>query len=225
MKRRKRELTYERSFLGKPILQFTTQKVGLDEKILFRIHQVFDQMFMRHKRVFSMRFDMSLPVDKETDDNSAFRSFMADFIKTEKRAGYDPMYCAVREFGQEKGVHYHILLLLDGDLTRKSYYHIELANRIYNRKFGYPEGVYTGMINDCSRDSYGRKHPNGYLIDKDAYYSRKSTENASYRQASYLAKDSQKEDIKRMREMFSSRLEYLNNRELGYINYAHNERK
>ena len=217
---RERDLTFERFYLGKPILQFTTQKIGLDENILFKISQVYDKMFAKHRRVYAMRFDMRLPTGTDTSDNSAFRRFMAYFMQVERRLGYDPEYFAVREESESKGVHYHILLLLDGDRTRKSYNHIELANRIFNKKFGSPEKKYTGLINDCTKDNYGRKHPNGYLIDRDDYYTRESNENDSFRQASYLAKASQKDHIKRMRELFSSRLEYLNNRELGYTNYA-----
>jgi hypothetical protein len=219
--KRERELTFERFYLGKPILQFTTQNVGLDENILFKIYQVYDQMFTRHKRVYAMRFDMRLPENVDTSDNSAFRSFMAYFIQAERRYGYDPMYCAVREESETKGVHYHILLLLNGDKTRKSFYHIELANRIFNKKFGYPPRKYTGMINDCTQDGYGRKHPNGYLIDRDAYYQCESNENSSFRQASYLAKASQKNQERRMRELFSSRLRYLNEQALGgYKNHV-----
>ena len=217
---RERELTFERFYLGKPILQFTTQKIGLDENILFKICQVYDKMFQKHKRVYAMRFDMRLPDGTDTADNSAFRRFMAYFMQAERRLGNDPEYCAVREESEGKGVHYHILLLLDGNRTRKSFDHIELANHIFNKKFGYPRWAYSGMINDCTKDNYGRKHPNGYLIDRDDYYTRERSENDSFRQASYLAKASQKDHAKRMRELFSSRLEYLNNRELGYVNYA-----
>ena len=225
-RKRERELTFERFYLGKPILQFTTQKVGLDENILFKICQIYDQMFARHRRVYAMRFDMRLPAGIDTSDNSAFRSFMAYFMQVERRSGYDPMYFAVREESENKGVHYHILLLLNGDMTRKSFYHIELANRIFNKKFGYPLRKYTGMINDCTKDEYGRKHPNGYLIDRDDYYTRESNENASFRQASYLAKASQKDHQKRMREIFSSRLRYLNDLALGgYMNCATMGRK
>ena len=223
---RERILTFKRFYLGKPVLQFTTQKIGLDENILFKICQVYDQMFARHRRVYAMRFDMRLPAGIDTSDNSAFRSFMAYFMQVERRCGYDPEYCAVREESENKGVHYHILLLLDGDKTRKSFYHIELANRIFNRKFGYPLRKYTGMINDCTQDEYGRKHPNGYLIDRDDYYTRESHENASFRQASYLAKAAQKNPEKRMRELFSSRLRYLNDLALGgYMNCATMGRK
>jgi hypothetical protein len=218
---RERELTFERFYVGKPILQFTTQKIGLDKNILFRIFQLYDYMFAKHGRVYSMRFDLRLPPEVDaSSDNSEFRRFMTYFVQVERRWGNDPMYCAVREESDTKGVHYHILLLLDGNRTRNSYYHIELANKIYNKKFGYPEGKCSGMINDCTKDNYGRKHPNGYLIDRDDYYTSESSENDSFRQASYLAKASQKGHAKRMRELFSSRLEYLNNRELGYINYA-----
>ena len=85
---------------------------------------------------------------------------------------------------------------------------------------------YTGMINDCTQDEYGRKHPNGYLIDRDDYYTRESHENASFRQASYLAKAAQKNPEKRMRELFSSRLKQLNDQALGgYMNCATMGRK
>lgn len=217
---RKRELTFERSYLGNQILQFTTQKIGLDTNILSKITQLYDQMFSKHKRVFAMRFDMRLPAGTDTSDNSAFRRFMTYFIQAEKRAGNDPVYIAVREESETKSVHYHILLLLDGDRTRRSFYHIKLANHIYNLKFGYSEDTYTGMINDCTKDEYGRRHPNAYLINRDDFYQKANNENPSFRQASYLAKASQKNPKERMRELFSSRLEYLNNRELGYTNYA-----
>lgn len=138
---RKREITYEDSFLGNTILQYSKQHIGLDENILMSIMQRYDVMLEKHCRVFAFRFDVHLPKnvedsDNKDSDNKDFSRFQAHFIKKEKRAGYDPAYVAVREKSDDDGVHYHEVVLVDGNTTDNIFYHIKNANDAFNSEFG-----------------------------------------------------------------------------------------
>jgi len=205
---RERETTYEDSFLGNTILQYSKQHIGLDENILMPILQRYDETLEKHCRVFAFRFDVHLPKNVEDSDNKHFSRFQAHFIKKEKRAGYDPAYVAVREKSDEDGVHYHEVVLVDGNSTSNIFYHIENANDALNSEFGYAPGSKSGLINDCTKDKNGQPQENGVLIERDPS-KRKDAESRSFRHASYLGKVAQKDPSKGTRELFASRLTKL----------------
>lgn len=203
---KKRSLTYERTFLGNPILQFTKQNVGLDENLLMNIYLHLDNKLSRCPQTFAMRFDIHMPKDMKVPDNRLFSRFQAHFIKKEKRAGYDPDYVAVREESKRSGIHYHELLLLDGKKTERIFNHIKNANEALNSALGYPAGTRSGLINDCTKDRNGKSQRNGIMIDSRSYIA-KNQEKDCFRQASYLAKNSQKDNTEKSRhEIFSSHL-------------------
>lgn len=204
--KRKRVLTFEREFLGNPILQFTKQNIGLDADILGTIYEQIDNKLAHCPVIYAMRFDVHMPKDLKVPDNRLFSRIQAHFIKKEKRAGYDPSYVAVREESPQGGVHYHELLLVNGKRTERICNHIKNANEALNSALGYPPGTRSGLINNCTRDRNGKEQRNGIMIDSRSYTAG-SREKDCFRQASYLAKDSQKDNIaKGQHEIFSSRL-------------------
>ena len=203
---KKRKLTFDREFLGNPILKFTKQNIGLDEDILTNIHKHLENKLSRCPQTYAMRFDVHMPEEAETRDNRLFSRFQAHFIKKEKRAGYDPDYVAVREESETGKVHYHELLLLIGKKTERIYSHIKNANEAMNSAMGYPAGTVSGLINDCTKDKNGNPQRNGIMIDSG----NRTAENGAkdcFKRASYLAKDSQKDNTEKGRhEIFTSRL-------------------
>ena len=160
----------------------------------------------RCPRTYAMRFDVHMPEEAETRDNRLFSRFQAHFMKKEKRAGYDPDYVAVREESEHGKVHYHELLLLNGKKTERIYSHIKNANEAMNSAMGYPEGTVSGLINDCTKDKSGKPQRNGIMIDSGSHTAENEEKNC-FKRASYLAKDSQKDNTEKGRhEIFTSRL-------------------
>ena len=209
---KKRVLTFEKYFLGNPVLHFTKQKVGLDYDILMTLYNHFDNKISRCPQTYVMRFDVHLPKGMDAADNRLFSKFQAHFIKKEKRAGYDPEYVAVREKSEKSGVHYLEVLFLDGKKTQTRYNHIINANEALNSALGYPAGTRSGLINDCTKTRDGKSQKNGIMIDRRDYMAA-NQEKACFKQASYLAKDSQKNTTgKWQHEIFTSRLKPLKKR-------------
>ena len=203
---KKRNLIFDKVFQDNPVLQFTRQNIGLDADILQKIHDIFDYKITHCPRTFVMRFDVHMPKGIAEQDNKVFSKFQALFIKKEKRAGYDPDYIAVREESKNSGVHYHEDLFLDGKKTQRIYNHIKNANDALNSTLGLPKGTLSGLINDCTKNRKGESQRNGIMIDRGSC-SAVNSENDCFRQASYLAKDSQKDSTgKWQHEIFSSRI-------------------
>ena len=201
---RKRNIITGNQFNGKEILEFKHKKIGMDTKILDAINDRFEDAMERHSKVFVMRFDVRFPDD---ESNQTFSKFQAEFMRKERRAGYDPSYVAVREEGErEEHPHYHEILILNGNKTRNIHKHIENANAALNLALGVEQNTPTGLIHNCN----GKNNPqrNGIMIDRSKLFV--FDEDNAFRQASYLAKESQKNTPDGMRELFASNLKKRN---------------
>lgn len=197
---RKRNTITGNQFNGKEILEFKHKKIGMDTKILEAINDRFEDAMERHSKVFVMRFDVRFPDD---ESNQAFSKFQAEFMRKERRAGYDPSYVAVREVGErEDHPHYHEILILNGNKTRNIHKHIENANSALNLVLGLEQDTPSGLIHSCNGKDHLRR--NGIMIDRSKLFV--FDENDAFRQASYLAKESQKDTPNGMRELFASNL-------------------
>ena len=172
----------------------------MDTEILDIIDNHLEDALERHSKVLVVRFDVRFPDD---ESNRSFSKFQAEFMRKERRAGYDPSYVAVREIGEREGhPHYHEVLLVNGNRTQSIHKHIENANTAMNLTLGLDHKDPTGYVH-CSTI---RKGPlrNGIMIKRGALFS--DDENNAFRQASYLAKESQKDTPEGMREVFASNL-------------------
>lgn len=197
---RKRNIVSGNTFNGKEILEYKNKDIGMDAQILQNIDEHIKDALKRHGKVFAIRFDIYFP---EEESNKTFSRFQAEFMRKERRAGYDPSYVAVREIGEQScHPHYHELLLVNGNTTRSIYKHIENANAAMNLTLGLNHKEPTGFIHN-SIDKNGILR-NGITICR--MDSSKADENEVYRQASYLAKDWQKGTPEGMRELFCSNL-------------------
>ena len=197
---RKRHTIKGNRFNGKEILEYKHRDVGMDTQILERIDEHLTDALERHSKVLVVRFDVRFPDD---DSNRSFSKFQAEFMRKERRAGYDPSYVAVREIGEREGhPHYHEVLLVNGNKTQSIHKHIENANTAMNLTLGIDQEEPTGYIHSCT-DKHGPLR-NGIMIKRDALFPK--DENDAFRQASYLAKESQKDTPEGMREVFASNL-------------------
>ena len=197
---KKRNITKGNKFNGKEILEYKHRDIGMDTQILETIDDHLKDALERHSKVLVVRFDVRFPED---ESNRSFSKFQAEFMRKDRRAGFDPSYVAVREVGEREGhPHYHEVLLVNGNNTRNIHKHIENANAAMNLTLGLEHDEPTGRVHSCT----DRKGPlrNGIMIHRDALFA--DDENDAFRQASYLAKESQKDTPNGMREVFASNL-------------------
>jgi len=197
---RKRNTITGHQFNNKEILEFKHKDIGMDTQILEVIDDHLKDALERHSKVFVVRFDVRFPED---NSNKSFSRFQAEFMRKERRAGYDPAYVAVREVGEQEGhPHYHEFLLVNGNRSQSIQKHIANANAAMNLTLGIESKEPTGLVHS-STSATGRLR-NGIMIHRDALF--QDAENDAFRQASYLAKESQKNTPDGMRELFASNL-------------------
>ena len=197
---RKRNTITGNRFNGKEILEYKHRNIGMDTQILETIDEHLKDALERHSKVLVVRFDVRFPED---ESNRSFSKFQAEFMRKERRAGYDPSYVAVREVGEREGhPHYHEVLLVNGNNTQSIHKHIENANAAMNLTLGVEQGETIGLIHSCTSKNGPLR--NGIMIHREALFP--DDENDAFRQASYLAKESQKDTPNGMREVFASNL-------------------
>ncbi len=206
--------TSEPEFHGLPIMTDKEKDQRCDTDILGEIKRQFDHT-ENWPKVFCMRYDVRFPAGIPShSDNETIRNFQATFIKTLKRiGGHSPRYVLVREQSREKHQHYHGLLLLDGQKTNSIHTPINTAERLWDKTMGLKYEVQPenkrpghGLIDDCTKDRQGNRHPNGIMLRHDDP-DRASKLKSAFYQASYLAKENQKgHNPKGTRQVFSSRI-------------------
>ncbi len=197
---RKRNTIIGHQFKNKEILEFKHKNIGMDTQILEVIDDHLEDALERHSKVFVVRFDVRFPED---NSNKSFSRFQAEFMRKERRAGYDPAYVAVREVGEQEGhPHYHEVLLVNGNRSQSIQKHIANANAAMNLTLGIEGNEPTGFVHSSTCTTGPLR--NGIMIKRDALFS--DDENDAFRQASYLAKESQKDTPDGMRELFASNL-------------------
>jgi len=133
-----------------------------------------------------VRFDVTYPKTYiGVEDNSDMSALMKLLIQQCSRNGVSPAYFFVREQSiRSDNQHYHCMLLLDGNKTRRYYPYIELAEKIWGRILGVNP---KGLIHYCDRDPDGNRQANGIILrSDDPYYEDKI--DTVVRQAMYMAK-------------------------------------
>ena len=103
----------------------------------------------------------------------------------------------VREISKEGKIHYHMVLLLNGQKVQSTYYVFKDMERILNNVAG-PGG----SINHCDNG-----HRNGIMVKRDDPDPKNMNE--FKRQCSYVAKTEQKANVKG-KTFFSSRIKKKN---------------
>lgn len=169
---------------------YHTLNMPMHGKILKAFDNVMDDYFEQHSKVFTMRGDVHLP---EGSDQKLIMKVNHRFIESQKNKGHDPAYVMVREVSDEGKIHYHMVLFLNGHKVKSTYYVFKDWERILDNVAG-PGG----SINHCDNG-----HRNGIMIKRDDPDPRNLQE--VQRQASYLAKTEQKENVKG-KTYFTSRI-------------------
>jgi hypothetical protein len=177
----KNDITYDPTYEGHPI-NTDKEKRGCNKKILEKSLALFDHAINKHNKIFYMRMDVRFPENKEninTDnnqkenintDNNQFESFMNSFTKNLKSKKYDPKYLWVREQSREKHQHYHLSLLLNGNITQNITNHIKTAEKLWAKRLEIEidNNKNNGLIEDCTEGRNGNKQQNGIMIKRNS---------------------------------------------------------
>ena len=140
-----------------------------------------------HSKTMVIRFDVTYPKGfKAIEDNSDISALMKLLIQQCSRKGVSPAYFWVREQSlRSNNQHYHCMLLLDGNKTRRYYPYIEAAEEMWGRILNVNPN---GLIHYCNRSPEGNRQANGIILrSDDPNYEDKI--DIVVRQAMYLAKD------------------------------------
>ena len=155
------------------------------------VSQKLFELLEEYTRTFSktmvVRFDVTYPkIFIAVEDNGGMSDLMKLLIQQCSRNGLSPAYFWVREQSlRSNNQHYHCMLLLDGNKTRRYYPYIEAAEEIWGRILNVDP---KGLIHYCDRDPDGNRQANGIILRSDDPNYEDKIE-AVVRQAMYLAKD------------------------------------
>ena len=156
------------------------------EDIMTAITNRLSHITSRFSRTLFIRFDLHYPIDFiAPHDNSHLSKLLNSFTRYLSREGIAFQYVWVREQSiMERHQHYHVMLLLNGNVTRHSWNHMEKADALWQSALGIN---YPGLLQRCNRSRDGSSHPDFIHLDRhDASYQRDIERCVEW--ASYLAK-------------------------------------
>ncbi len=173
----------EKIYRDYPVQAYDDKPCRID--ILDAIIDRIEYMTSRFSRVLFIRFDLRYPRNfYSSRGNDDIQRFFNSFTRYLSRKGIAFQYVWAREQSREKHQHYHVMLLLNGNLTCHSWNHMEKADALWQRALGIN---YPGLLKRCNRSRDGSSHPDFIHLDRhDACYDRDIDRCVEW--ASYLAK-------------------------------------
>lgn len=163
---------------------------GFFVNILDAIDQRFDCMISRHSKVFFAMFALKYPSGAYSTypkDNSLVSRFMEAFIRYCRRKGLDPQYVWVREESKTEQVHYHCILLFNGNLIQNGFGIHKKATELWARCLNIENGdglVHSHFSKNAYSDYFNKEKYRGKkIIRTDPQFEQiygKSLEAASY---------------------------------------------
>lgn len=92
------------------------------EEVLQAYDSLFNLAISRHNKILFVRFDIRFNQDYVyPDDNNLLSKFIEALRKHCKEEGLDPFYLWVREKATSHNHHYHVILLLNGNIIKNPY--------------------------------------------------------------------------------------------------------
>ena len=160
---------------------------------------LFVNMINRHSSVFFVRFDLTYPSGSSSsypDNNDLVSTFSETLMLYCKRHGYDPRYLWTRERSVTGQIHYHFILLLNGNIIQNAHKLIlDYATKRWQQYLGIEDGK--GLVHLCrsnDNDCYYDDQYGGVKIrGKDPFF--QQVYGKCYQVASYLAKRYSKEGL------------------------------
>ena len=181
-----RRVTFGSNYNGYPLSNTSKNGEGFYEEVLCPLQSLMESMSQRHACIFFSRFDFRYPANSAVEypnDNTLFSGFIDSLMHHCERRKYDPEYLWVRENSKNNQIHYHLVLLLNGDYIQNAYGILQKATELWQRRLNIKDG--RGLVHLCptgENDDYGgvkikRNHPNFQQVFQNCY-----------QRASYLAK-------------------------------------
>jgi hypothetical protein len=184
-----------------------------------KINDQFDErleyMISRHNKVTCCRFDVRYPQDYLHDGTNNDLSNLLKLVKEPlTRDGIEMHYVWCRERNTSDNPHYHVAVLLNGNLVQRVDGIFQHTARIWSQIIGSPK---EGLIDHCST-FMGEKVPKQIRINRPSSMKGgealmiqqqqfKAQKEEARKRAHYLGKDDQKGDVpKRVREYGASEL-------------------
>ena len=175
---------------------------GFYIEILESIQLAFEYMLDKHSKVFFTSFVIKFPTGSKYAvpwDNSLFSRFVEAFILDCKRKGYGQIYLWTREESTTGQVHYHLILLFNGNVIQNAHGILDKATKLWQGCLGVTDGK--GLVHLCEsgdgENRYGginiRRHEAGF---QENYYK-------CFESASYLAKCYSKDKVPIYTNQFS----------------------
>ncbi len=183
---RKYRQSGESEFNGLPVNASETMKVH--GEIIETLHDNVGDYTTRHNKAYVLMMTLNYPQDRSyPQDNELFaRRFLHNFTVDRKRRKLDPAYvwCTERKEGSPN-VHHHLVLMLNGNVTRHPHQHVEVARRHWKAALGTDSA--DGLVNYGS----GRNGEYGHMIYRNDHESRAR----AFEHMSYLGKVNSKEGV------------------------------
>jgi len=160
---------------------------GFYREILQASELLFNDMTMRHGKVFFSMFVLKYPAGSASfypNDNSLLSRFIEALTLYCKRKKVDPRYLWVRECSDTGQPHYHLMLLLNGDLVQNAHGILQKATELWQRCLGIEDGK--GLVHLCTTDKDYAPYGGVKIIRNGQDF--QQVQSKCYELASYLAK-------------------------------------
>ena len=161
--------------------------------ILQNTEALLNDMIARHSQVFVMMLVLKFPYDSHREyqkDNALLSRFLEAFTRNLDRAGYDPKYLWVREESSYDQVHYHLMIMVNGNKIQDAYGKLLIkAQELWGNCLGV-DGP--GYVHHCRTGDYVNEY-GGIKIRRNSPEFQQNYANC-FHWASYLAKCSGKEN-------------------------------
>jgi hypothetical protein len=188
--------TYSKSYNNHPINTDEHKGLGCKTEILEKYNSSINAMISKHSKVIQVRFDLRYPQDNSVEPSPEhihdFNYNLKRSLSRKKVAGghkVDPQLMWAREQKESEHPHYHHLLLANGNAVRNYYPIVQKAEELWNRTIGSDQ---PGLVHYCDKSWNGVPHENGIMVRK-GHASESEQIDKCYHQASYLAKERDKE--------------------------------
>jgi hypothetical protein len=185
------------TYNGNALSESCKNNQGFYVEILQAIKLLLEEMINRHSSVFFVRFDLTYPAGSSLrypDNNDLVSKFSETLALYCKRKGYDPRYLWVRELSVTGQIHYHFMLLLNGNVIQNAHSLIlGYATKLWQHYLGIEDGK--GLVHLCRSKENSCYYDDLYggvkIKRKDPHF--QQVYEKCYEIASYLAKRYSKE--------------------------------
>jgi hypothetical protein len=152
-----RNVLHGNTFNGNPLSNSSNNDQGFYHEILQSIEHLMQHMTQRHGKVFFTMFVLKYPANSAfqyPNDNALLSRFIEALMLNCRRRGYDPKYLWVREYSSNGQPHYHIMILLNSDVTQNAHGILSKATELWQGCLGVENA--SGLVHLCLADEHDR---------------------------------------------------------------------